>query len=241
MFDGLLITKDQAELKRGLLSFPIAVIVQVSVVAAAILWGVFSAIELPPPMSIPIFSAPPTVAPPPPLGNIQPAGKPQGAVKPLVAPKVDPKDLVAPANEPVKPGENSENTVTDGTWNEGVDNGVTDPGTDIGDPRSPASVPDDRIRIIVRGGDVVAPKLIFSPPPDYPPMALRLGIKGRVDVEMVIDENGNVESVTVLSSSNRMFNDSVITALKKWRFTSPVDRKGQKVAIYYKKTIAFNF
>jgi TonB family protein len=240
MFDGLLITKDQTEMKRGLLSVPLALIAQVTIISTAVLWGVFSSIELPPPMSIPIFSAPPSLAPPPPAGNSQSASRSHGAQKPAAAAKADPKALVEPQREPVKANETA--GADDGTavTEEGADNGASYSGTGVHD-RGGVDFDRNNVRLIYQSGEVTAPRLVFSPPPEYPALALRLGIKGKVDVEMVVDENGSVETVNILSSSNKMFNDAVVSALKKWRFTSPVDRKGQKVAVYYRKTIAFNF
>ena len=57
MFEGLVVTRKEVEVKRGLLTFPLAVFVQFSVITAAVLWGVFSVINVEAPSSIPIFSA----------------------------------------------------------------------------------------------------------------------------------------------------------------------------------------
>lgn len=240
MFDGLLITKNEIGVKRGLLTFPLALMVQVSIVAGCVLWGVFSGIELPPPSSIPIFSAPVAVVPPPPAGNPGSTAKAPKVEKAAVAAKTDPKDLVEPQKEA---GMVSATSVDDGSVaepGEGVVDGVIDSVTSY-DGSQPEDPGQGVTRKIFNTGDVVAPRLIFSPPPEYPSLALRLGIRGKVDVELVVDENGNVESVTILSSTNKMFENSVVTALKRWRFTPPVDCSGQKVAVYYRKSIAFSF
>ena len=54
--------------------------------------------------------------------------------------------------------------------------------------------------------------------PDYPPIAKQLKIGGKVQVDVTIDAEGNVENVKILSG-NAMLTQSVIAAVKKWKFT----------------------
>ena len=54
--------------------------------------------------------------------------------------------------------------------------------------------------------------------PDYPPLAKQLKIAGRVEVDVIIDADGNVESVKVVTG-NAMLTQSVVAAVKKWKFT----------------------
>ena len=240
MFEGLVVTRKQVEFKRGLLTFPLAVFIQLSVVAAAVLWGVFSVVDVEAPSSIPIFTAPVSVVPPPPAGNPESTSRPRQTDKPAAAVKVDKKELVQPDTETVKTSgsEPEDEPYVDGR--PGVPGGV--PPDWIDQPQDKPFVDQpDVIRQILQAGEVTAPRLVFSPPPEYPPMALRLGIRGKVEVEMVVDENGMVESARIVSSSNKMFDEPVLKAVRTWRFTPPVDRKGQSVAVYYKRVIAFNF
>jgi TonB family protein len=60
--------------------------------------------------------------------------------------------------------------------------------------------------------------------PDYPPVAKQLKIGGRVQVDVTIDADGNVESVRIVTG-NSMLTPSVVTAVKKWKFT-PFTRDG---------------
>lgn len=240
MFEGLVVTGKQAEVKRGLLTFPLAVFVQFSVITAAVLWGVFSVINVEAPSSIPIFSAPVTVVPPPPAGNSETASKPRQQDRPAAVAKVDKKDLVEPDTKNVDTSDIKpvDEPYVDGQ--PGVPGGI--PPEWIDQPiDKPFDNPPLTERQIVQTGDVLAMRLVFSPSPEYPPMALRLGIRGTVDVEMVVDENGAVESARIVTSTNRMFDEPVLKAVRTWRFTPPVNRSGQKVAVYYRKTIAFNF
>ncbi len=55
-------------------------------------------------------------------------------------------------------------------------------------------------------------------PPDYPPIAKQLKVTGRVEVDVTIDADGNVENVKIVSG-NAMLTPSVVTAVKKWKFT----------------------
>jgi len=55
-------------------------------------------------------------------------------------------------------------------------------------------------------------------PPDYSPIARQLKITGKVEVDVTIDADGNVENVKIVSG-NAMLTPSVVTAVKKWKFT----------------------
>ncbi|HVO96701.1 MAG TPA: energy transducer TonB [Bryobacteraceae bacterium] len=55
-------------------------------------------------------------------------------------------------------------------------------------------------------------------PPEYPAMAKQLKISGKVEVDVTIDAGGNVENVTIVSG-NAMLTPSVVTAVKRWKFT----------------------
>ena len=55
-------------------------------------------------------------------------------------------------------------------------------------------------------------------PPDYPPIAKQLKIAGKVQVDVTIDADGNVESAKIVSG-NSMFTQAVLAAVKKWKFT----------------------
>jgi protein TonB len=57
-----------------------------------------------------------------------------------------------------------------------------------------------------------------KPAPEYPPITKQLRLVGRVEVDVTIDADGNVESVKIISG-NAMLTPSVVTAVKKWKFT----------------------
>jgi TonB family protein len=55
-------------------------------------------------------------------------------------------------------------------------------------------------------------------PPDYPPIAKQLKVVGKVQVDVTIDADGNVENVKIISG-NAILTPSVVSAVKKWKFT----------------------
>jgi TonB family protein len=62
-----------------------------------------------------------------------------------------------------------------------------------------------------------APKKVKDVRPIYPPMALQMGVQGRVVVEAAIDAHGRVVTARVIESIP-LLNQSTIDAVKQWRF-----------------------
>ena len=68
------------------------------------------------------------------------------------------------------------------------------------------------------------PGLIKKVEPQYPPIARAARLEGKVVVDAVIRKDGSVSDVTVLSSTNKLFDQSCVDAVRQWRFTqSPQD------------------
>ena len=65
-----------------------------------------------------------------------------------------------------------------------------------------------------------APGLIRRIEPQYPAVARAARIQGTVVVDAVIRMNGTVSDVTILRSTNPMFNQPCVDAVRQWRFTS---------------------
>lgn len=57
-----------------------------------------------------------------------------------------------------------------------------------------------------------------KPQPAYSPVARQMKVSGRVEVELVVDEEGVVRSVKALTG-NPLLTQSAVTAAEKWRFT----------------------
>lgn len=246
MFEDVVFKKDKNEVKRGLLTFPIAFGVQTFIIVGLILFGIFTSTSLPAPEKNAVFDPVIIVPPPPP----PPPGNPEGDNKPKLnegkQKALEKDDIVIPEKEEEKQGvsTNSNELISDtgGRGEKGDPNGEEWMKTfwkeveeEYQKPQITKTEPTSDPEIIK------ALKPLYTPPPPYPPEALRLGIKGRVEATLTIDERGYVTEVTIESSPNIIFEKSVKDTVKKWRFSAPVDRKGQKVSVYLKKVFVFKF
>lgn len=83
-------------------------------------------------------------------------------------------------------------------------------------PPSPAPAQDmGPIRVSPGQG----PGLIKKVEPRYPPIAQSARMEGNVIVDAVIRQDGTVSDVTVLRSTNKMFEQACIDAVRQWKFT----------------------
>lgn len=64
------------------------------------------------------------------------------------------------------------------------------------------------------------PRIIKSYQPAYPSAERNAGIEGTVVIRFLIDQNGNVEDVTLINSSgNANLDNAAVSAGYKWRFS----------------------
>ena len=75
------------------------------------------------------------------------------------------------------------------------------------------------------------PFILKSTNPQFPLEAKRMGIKNaKILVKFVVNKNGNVEDIVIVSSTHeKIFDENTINAVKKWKF-SPGIKNGQKVS-----------
>lgn len=92
------------------------------------------------------------------------------------------------------------------------------------------------LRIRIRG-QVEAEKLIYSPPPKYPPIAKIAGIQGTVKLDAVIDKKGNVKDLKVVSG-HPLLAKAALDAVKDWRF-KPTLLNGVPVGVETTVTVIF--
>jgi protein TonB len=85
---------------------------------------------------------------------------------------------------------------------------------------------------------MVLPVLVKKVEPSYPDVARRARIEGKVILQAVVDKEGNVNEVTVLSSNNPMFNDAAIEAVKQWKY-KPATQNGRPVSVFYTVRVDF--
>ncbi|PCJ58142.1 MAG: hypothetical protein COA79_14075 [Planctomycetota bacterium] len=89
--------------------------------------------------------------------------------------------------------------------------------------------------VVLQGG-----ASIYSPKPKMPLRALQLGLSGKVKAKFRINKKGLVEDIEITESSHKIFNSSVVSALKKYRFSPFLDVNGQAIEKIRTREFEFN-
>ncbi|HYK87275.1 MAG TPA: energy transducer TonB [Acidobacteriota bacterium] len=103
-------------------------------------------------------------------------------------------------------------------------------------PLPPAPRPVVREPVHV-GGIVQQSKLIRRIEPEYPPMARMARVQGKVILQVIVDEEGNVTEVKVLEG-NPLLNDGAVRAVRQWKY-SPTLLNGEPVPVTASVTVIF--
>jgi TonB family protein len=85
---------------------------------------------------------------------------------------------------------------------------------------------------------VTPPQLRDKITPRYPEQARLARTEGRVILRAVIDENGNVRDISVLRSSDPVFDDAAIEAVERWKY-APAVQDGRPVSVYFTVIVEF--
>jgi len=99
----------------------------------------------------------------------------------------------------------------------------------------PPAAPRGPIRI---GGDLKPPRLITRVPPNYPILARQAKIQGVVTIDAVIDRNGRVVEMSVISGHPSLI-QAALEALGQWRY-EPTILSGQAVPVRLEVKVTFN-
>jgi protein TonB len=91
---------------------------------------------------------------------------------------------------------------------------------------------------VVITGEMIAPRLLSSVDPVYPNAARIARLPGKVVVEAVIGVDGRVESARVIASTNPLFDEAALEAVRKRRYT-PATMNGRPVSVYFTVAITF--
>ena len=91
---------------------------------------------------------------------------------------------------------------------------------------------------LVPGGDVKPARVIRRVEPRFPPAFVRAVRSAIVIVRCVIDKDGQIRDPEILRSTFPPFNDSVIDALRQWRFAAGT-MHGQPVDTWFELTVRF--
>lgn len=100
----------------------------------------------------------------------------------------------------------------------------------IGQESGPPPLPSPpELKKPIRVGSLAPSKLIHRVDPPYPILAKKMRIEGTVCLEAVIDEEGNVTDVTVMSG-HATLSDAAVKAVRQWKYT-PTVQNGEPVPI----------
>ncbi len=197
-------------------------------------------------LNLTFLATPPAGPPPAPLVSSAPAR----AVHPPVTRVFTPGKLTAPAFVPravvMAPSEVAVPDVA------GIPGGVPGgiPGGQLGgviggvlggtlSSAPPPSVPvaEGPKKPVRVGGSVKAPRLIFGPDPDYPPLAKMSRISGVVVIEAIIDEHGNVTGMRAISGQPLLI-PAALSAVSKRKY-EPTILDGEPTPIDLRVEITF--
>lgn len=96
-------------------------------------------------------------------------------------------------------------------------------------PPAAAAAPTAEAPVAAAAGDRPQPIADQSPPPSYPPAALRRGDSGTVVVRVDVDATGYPSNVTIIErSGSRDLDRAASDAVRRWRF-QPAQSNGQPV------------
>jgi protein TonB len=234
LFDEVLLTKTALGHKRTAAEWLISFAIHAAVVAAVIIIPLFFTqtinprqLELTYLIAPPLPAAPPP--PPPPAAAIAPrpsAKQIAPVTAKLTMPIAIPKTIPNPGSQVAAEAPPDLLAGVAG----GVPGGV--PGGQVGGiiggiaggtlggtglvapPPPPAAAPTGPLQV---GGAVKAPRLIYAPQPEYPILAKQARIQGDVQIDAVIDQNGNVVQEHAVSGSGVLI-AAALDAVKQWKY-----------------------
>jgi protein TonB len=102
-------------------------------------------------------------------------------------------------------------------------------------PPAPA-VPQQRVPVRV-GGRIRPPRLVSKASPAYPPLAKQTKVQGLVTIDAVIDTEGNVVEMQVVSGHPLLIS-AALEAVRQWKY-EPTYLNDQPIAV--KLIVSVNF
>ncbi len=177
--------------------------------------------ELAPPPSIENQQEMQPVTPPPPSNVVKPNLGVPVPVPDAIAPQLTLPDM----NQPAPPAAVSGNgPVTNAPVELHIEQPVQE-----ADPS-----PDDFIDVSDEPHEIQPLEKLIQ----YPEIARRSGLEGKVTVQALINKDGSVEKVDVLKSDYDIFKDAAIQAMKSAKFT-PARQNGTPLKVWITRTINF--
>jgi protein TonB len=85
-----------------------------------------------------------------------------------------------------------------------------------------------------------APELIKMVKPRYPEIARKAGVEGKVVLQIVVDERGNVlEAIVILGQPPEIFNTAAIEAIMQWKF-KPAKQRDKAIKVRMGQQMEFS-
>ena len=232
---------DENRFKTGSRAWKLAVsiVTHVVVITVPILIGLFftDIINIKQFTSTLLVAAPPPPPPPPPaatalINKAAPIRQRFIASGKLFAPTVIPKQIAEIKEAPLD-ADNTGGVVggVPGGQMCGVLGGVL---STAAKPVAPGPVKSAPIRV---GGRVKPPRAIFQPAPEYPTLARQARIQGQVQIDALLDEQGNVIEMKIVSGPLLLY-QAAQDALRKWKY-EPTYLNDQPIAVQMIVTITF--
>jgi TonB family protein len=215
-----------------------------AVVAAVVLTVASTQLPLDPPRQLDLYRPVPLpITPPPPLGHPavrpqqqheQTMPRPRAVIAPLLTAPLtipdqtpiaaDPGPRRGPATTETATGDNGPIGSPDGVPG-GVGENEQSIGTAIG-PYTP-------------GGGVTSARVVSRVEPRFPPAFIHSVREAIVVVRCVIGQDGTIREPEIVRSSFPPFNDSVLSALRQWKF-APGMMHGQPVDTWFELSVTFH-
>jgi TonB family protein len=87
------------------------------------------------------------------------------------------------------------------------------------------------------GSNIQESKLVHKVAPEYPKLAMRARVQGKVILVVTVDEEGNVSDVQTVSG-HPLLNDAAVIAVRQWKY-SPTYLNGEAVPVIATVTVIF--
>lgn len=88
------------------------------------------------------------------------------------------------------------------------------------------------------GGDVTAPRVLYSPNPKYPKASRKAHQQGAVVLWLIVSTKGLPRDVRIARGLTSELNEAAIDAVKQWKF-DPATRDGKPVAVQINIEVSF--
>ena len=228
MFNDLIESTSEKKTTNKSWTVVLSAIAETAVLAVLVLIPLIYTQALPKAMLATLLVAPPPPPPPPPppvKAIIKPVARLLQSGK-LTQPRAIPKEVAVFKEAELPPDVANNTNGTEGGVFGGIPGQGIMAGNGPGVPPPPKPAAPARIK---QGGAVTAASIITQTKPSYPPLARQARIQGVVVLHAIIDKEGKVAQLEVVSG-HPLLVQSAIEAVKQWRY-KPTQLNGEPVEV----------